>query len=464
MALRIRETPSNKWPGYSQPERIMYLGRALVLSRKRPKTAEKLLQLALEMNPDFVLARQALIELCCQAKWFEKADTWITEYRELYPDDPNADLYQGWLFFVQKQYDQAEPLLKASLERSATVAFRLLDDLYAKTGSREKSARLWQPNPAPYRFPHFPTPEYISETPTRYDARAVRKRLKANPNDVEAILKQAEYTSTEGSESDADKLYQRAIEIEPDNPTAHYLYAKFIRYWYGHPQRESKAFERFMAAAKLCPTDPVALYDAGDVRLHMAHLGPSEYEASHLTEAQHIFEQALKLKPDFSEAHFHLGMCLSFLGFHDQALSHFDQVKDDFQYPVGYWRLRCLCVLGRTEETMEALVAELSTEPGYEGRRLCAALVEKSGYPATALSLLEDECIIQPTNPYRHWYYAACLQRSGRERDANAAMKRAFGCKPTDPNIQQVMGHFLKEMGHPERAEEWYKKAKDHAD
>ncbi|MEI6914887.1 MAG: tetratricopeptide repeat protein [Armatimonadota bacterium] len=458
MAPNIKETPSGKWPGYSQPERIMYLGRALVLSKKRPKTAEKLLLQSLEMNPDLLFARQTLILLCCQAKWFDKAETLIEAYRQRYPDDPNADIYQGWLFFVQKQYDQAVTLLRDSLRHDWGKAMAALSDIHWQSKSNPRARQIWEDPDIRSRMPRSPTPDYITETTGEYQEAAIEERLKSNPDDVDALLEKAEHNFGMNKWTMAEALYLRAIELAPENPKAHYLYARFDQNLSRLGRPGSNAFEHYMIAARLCPADPIALQNAGQEKMMLA-FGDYENRPRLLADAIQILQNALELNPDYPPTHRDLGVCFSHLGLPEEALAHYDRAIKEIP-SAGFLRFSVLCTLRRTEDAMAALVEELKGYPRDQERRMCAELVESSGDAQTALALLEDNCIIDPTDPYNHKHYAECLERTGRQREASAAIRRAFACRPKGAPLQGAMARFLKEMGHRELAREWAKKAK----
>ncbi len=64
------------------------------------------------------------------------------------------------------------------------------------------------------------------------------------------------------------------------------------------------------------------------------YLGIAKYELKKFDEAIAIFDKALKIYPNFSDAKFYKGVCLSLLSKQEEATELFKQVREDFK--LGY--------------------------------------------------------------------------------------------------------------------------------
>jgi serine/threonine protein kinase/tetratricopeptide (TPR) repeat protein len=105
---------------------------------------------------------------------------------------------------------------------------------------------------------------------------------------------------------EAEKHFQRALELEPDYALTHEFYA----YYLARFRRFDEAVSAARRATELEPYSLIARTDLGSI---LAFAGRNEEAAAEL-------RRTLEMDPEFGYAHFLLGLVLSALGRHQEAL------------------------------------------------------------------------------------------------------------------------------------------------
>jgi TolB-like protein/DNA-binding winged helix-turn-helix (wHTH) protein/Flp pilus assembly protein TadD len=113
--------------------------------------------------------------------------------------------------------------------------------------------------------------------------------------------------------TDAEREFQRAIELDPAYSTAHHWYALHL---IGLGQR-AQAIAEIMRAQELDPASPLLATDAGLVF----------YSARQYVDAEKECEKALTLEPKFGLAHRTLGLIDEETGMHREALAQFQEAR-----------------------------------------------------------------------------------------------------------------------------------------
>ncbi|HEY4283488.1 MAG TPA: tetratricopeptide repeat protein [Chthoniobacterales bacterium] len=118
--------------------------------------------------------------------------------------------------------------------------------------------------------------------------------------------------------------------------------------------------------------DPIALFSrvlavAGPVNIAYDHLGAALYEQGRITEAVENFRAALRLNPQYPDAHNNLGAALFQLGQREQA---FEQIREALRLDPNYARAynnygNALQETGRFEEAVNQYEQALRLKPDY---------------------------------------------------------------------------------------------------
>jgi tetratricopeptide (TPR) repeat protein len=155
-----------------------------------------------------------------------------------------------------------------------------------------------------------------------------------------------------------------------------------------------------------------------------------------IEEAIAHYEQALRIKPDFAETHYNLGLALSRIGKIQDAIGHYEQalrLKPDYaeaHYNLGV----ALARLGRLPEAVGHWEQALRSRPNYAEAEnnlawLLATLAPaEGGDPVRAVTLAERACEL--TNNRVAGYLdtlAAAYAAAGRFNNAIATAQNAIG-------------------------------------
>ena len=137
---------------------------------------------------------------------------------------------------------------------------------------------------------------------------------------------------------EAEREFQKAIELSPNYATAHHWYGEFLAYM----GRFDEAIKEVTKARELDPLSVIINTDLAKV-----HLIARRYD-----EAIKLFQSALQLDPNFDEAHALLGITYSLSGRHPEAIAELNKVQQLHSSP-GYLSY-LVCVYGRAGDRQKA--------------------------------------------------------------------------------------------------------------
>jgi DNA-binding winged helix-turn-helix (wHTH) protein/TolB-like protein/Tfp pilus assembly protein PilF len=151
--------------------------------------------------------------------------------------------------------------------------------------------------------------------------------------------------------AEAEKEYKRAIELNPNYPTAHQWFGEFLA-WMG---RYDEAIAEVTRAHELDPLSMIISTDVGKVYAI----------ARRYDRAIEQFKKTLEIDSQFSEAHGLLGLVYSLVGRSEEAIGELHQIAN-IQNSPGYlsWLGYVYGVSGRKDEARRVLarLEELSTK------------------------------------------------------------------------------------------------------
>jgi tetratricopeptide (TPR) repeat protein len=108
-------------------------------------------------------------------------------------------------------------------------------------------------------------------------------------------------------------VYKHAVEINPDDATAHCLLGRA----YGHLGRYQEEIDAYKQAIRLNPDETDVHYSLG-----IAYAKLRRYQ-----EAIEAFKYAIRIEPDFALAHYRLGGVFLLLGDNSSALEEYKILK-----------------------------------------------------------------------------------------------------------------------------------------
>ena len=225
-------------------------------------------------------------------------------------------------------------------------------------------------------------------------------------------------------------LWRETIAQRPANPLAHYMLAGA---WerVGEPARAAASYEE---ALRLKP----------DFSVGHEHFGELLLRLSRRAEAIAHFEAALRLQPEFADAHMNLGNALLAEGRVDAALGHLAAAARlaPGVAEVRYNHGNGLAAAGRRAEAIVELEAALQLVPGAPAvhtaahAQLATALA-LSGRPAEALAHFEAVLRARPDDAEAHHNLGSALFDLGRFAEAAEQYETALRLAPDFPNARE---------------------------
>lgn len=149
--------------------------------------------------------------------------------------------------------------------------------------------------------------------------------------------------------SAAERLFRRALELDPEYATAHHWYAYFLT----ARRRHDEAITQIRRASELDPLSVIIATDIGELLLY----------AGRVDEAVTAARAALELDPAFVQAHRVLAWADMRRGSNDLALERIQTATSGNPGDVLATRGHLYGLLGRRQEA-EAIVKTLKSQPG----------------------------------------------------------------------------------------------------
>ena len=229
--------------------------------------------------------------------------------------------------------------------------------------------------------------------------------------------------------------WRDAQELDPAaTPPAHFLLGLNLLI----AEDYEKALAHFKQAVEANPRGPMAW-------LPMAWLlmGYCYAERGRSAEAIEAYKQAIRIKPDFAEAHCFLGIRYGMLGRNAEAIEAYKQairIKPD--YPEAHYNLGVTHgELGRNAEAIEAYKQAIRIKPDY-AQAHCNLGVKygELGRHAEAVEAYKEAIRINPDHPNAHYNLGVAYGNLGRRAEAIGAFKQAIRIKPDHAQAHYNLG------------------------
>jgi tetratricopeptide (TPR) repeat protein len=192
------------------------------------------------------------------------------------------------------------------------------------------------------------------------------------------------------------------------------------------------------------------------------NLGNVFLNAGTTEEAIRHYEQALRLKPDYTDAHVNLGDCLLRVGRVQEAIDHYKQALQvepnaaDVHNNLGF----ALVQAGKTEEAIQHYERALQINPQFAAAHynLGNALLEKGRF-RDAITHYERAVQITPDYPDAHNNLAFALLQEGDVQAAISHCEQALRTRPAFPEAHCNLGNALLQQGRLPEARAQYEEA-----
>ena len=195
-------------------------------------------------------------------------------------------------------------------------------------------------------------------------------------------------------------------------------------------------------------------YNSGNA---FSHLGQKEAAVS-------AYQKAIKLKPDFADAHIALGAALQDIGRNEAAISSYRQAlafRPD--YAEAHYNLGgALEAAGKLDDAIMSLRQALTTKPDFsEALSKLGGIQFELGHFDDAVTSYGQALEIRPDNAENHNNLGATLQKLGRLDAAILSYRRALEIVPDLAGLHNNLGNALKALGRLDEASECYCHALD---
>jgi tetratricopeptide (TPR) repeat protein len=178
--------------------------------------------------------------------------------------------------------------------------------------------------------------------------------------------------------------------------------------------------------------------------------GTSMHELGRMSETVELFQQALRIDPDYADAHNNLGMALAQTGKLDDAIAHYQQaLRIDPDYADAHNNLgMALAQTGKTDEAIAHYEQALRIKPDFADvhNNLALALAQ-TGKMEDAIAHYQQALRIKPDLADVHNNLAVALAQMGRMEDAIAHYQQALRIRPDLAEVHYNLGSALAQ-GH----------------
>lgn len=139
---------------------------------------------------------------------------------------------------------------------------------------------------------------------------AKKEKAAEAPVDTEDMFQEAVQAVENGEFDEGMKLFNKMIEIDPDNPKPHCGIGTIYR----EQGKFQQAVEKYEKAIELDPKYGICMNNLGATYIAM-----KEYE-----KAEEILKKALEVQPDYSDPHYTLALVYKETARNDEAITEFE--------------------------------------------------------------------------------------------------------------------------------------------
>lgn len=171
---------------------------------------------------------------------------------------------------------------------------------------------------------------------------ALSTALELDDTLVEALSTQAYYLSVRWDWSGAERLFKRAIELNPNYPPARHWYAFHL----AAVGRFPEAIEEIHRAKELDPLSLIINTDVGNIL----------YFSRQYDQAIEVYRQILDLEPTFSVAHWRLGEAYEQKGMYEESITEYLKALSLSKNPtIEAWLGHAYAVSGKKDKARKIL-------------------------------------------------------------------------------------------------------------
>jgi tetratricopeptide (TPR) repeat protein len=192
------------------------------------------------------------------------------------------------------------------------------------------------------------------------------------------------------------------------------------------------------------------------------YLGTTLLNENRFPEAELHFQQALKLKPDFSDARFKLGVTLAQSGHDNAALAVYgDLLKQNPRHALTDYNIGII-LLGQNHPAaaIPHFQNTLARKPDYDAALVALGTAEaKLGNADLAVSYFKQSLELKPDNAVAEYNFANTLNDLHRDDEAVGHYEKALRIDPDFEDARCNYGNALGALGRPAEARDQFRRA-----
>lgn len=314
---------------------------------------------------------------------------------------------EGKELYGKGDYEKAaEELLQAlALKPDLAEAHFILGVIYAKMGkndlARERFARVLELDPDHVQSHNNLGVIYQATGLFDLAQEEFRKAIKTDPTYEPALINLArlyldlasrqyeDLVKLKPDDAELVRAYRQILALDPGNPRARYSLARLLL----QEGKEEEALEELRQAEKLDPST------YGPIRLYQE--GRSQEKAGNYQEASREYRLALKLRPNYPEASYRLGMTQYFLERYAEAAAQLEQVvgkEGADQAEVHHYLGHIYSKLGKEDKAIAHLQKALALKDAPQSHWVLGQVYERRKEYAAAEREYREVARLEPNN------------------------------------------------------------------
>lgn len=302
-------------------ERYAELGQKALQEGRYPD-AEAAFEKLRELSPGTAEVHTNLGAIYFQEKKFDKAVPVLRQALKLKPNLPKTEALLVMSLSELGRYKEALPGLEKSFRQSSDPELKRLCGLHlqrAYTNLHLDSKSIETGLELERLYPNDPEVLYHNgKIFGNYAFLAMEKLWEVAPDSIWRYQSAAEAYQSQGNTELAISGYRKVLEIDPSRPGLHYRLGQVLLTRArdkGSAEDSAEAMKQFGIELQLDPGNANAAYEIAE----------SYREAGQLDDSQRYFEMALKNYPDFEEAHVGIAAALMGVNKADLAVAHLEK-------------------------------------------------------------------------------------------------------------------------------------------
>ncbi len=307
------------------------------LAEGRYSDAEKAFEKLRELEPDVAEVHANLGAIYFQERKFRQAIPVLRRALQLKPSLSKTQTLLAMSLSETGQYEEAVAGLEKGFASSSDVATRRMCGLQLErvySGLQRDAEAVEVALRLNRLYPNDPEVLYHSgRIFGNYAYLSVKRLGEVAPSSIWTHLASAEALESQGSNDVAIGEYRRVLSLDPHHPGIHYRLGRVLlaRARSGASRDDAEAaLKEFSSELELDPTNASAAYE----------LGEAAHKSGDIVEAERYFRMALKYYPDFEQANIGLASILMTQGKPEPAKVLLERaLAADPENDVAWYRL-----------------------------------------------------------------------------------------------------------------------------